>query len=295
MKKQATAAIFLALSLNALTVFGADDPTRLVPKPSCGTGWSIEGKPASYGKETLSDRIDGEAEIFFPYGFEYLAYGRYTKGDKAFDLDVYRMGSALDAFGMYANYRPDGADPLKVGTEGAVTGSQLFFYQDRYFVRLQSTGEGDAGKAALAVCAEAASRLLPKGEGAPREAQLLAIPEVEPGSVRYSATSLLGYDFLPRGLMADAVIAGQPARVFLLLAQTPSDAEKAFQSYRSYLQQSGGKVAKAGGGAALTGTDPLYGKAVFDQAGRYVYGFVRVNDVAAALPVLAKLRSRLGE
>jgi hypothetical protein len=276
-----------------LTSSAADNPTGPLPKPSCGAGWNIEGKPAVYGKDNLSDRIDGEAEIFFPYGFETLAYGRYIKGDKAFDLDVYRMGSPLDAFGMYANYRPDGADPLQIGTDAAVTPAQLFFYQGRYFVRLQSTGEGDAGKAALAACAETASRLLPKGEGAPKEAQLLAIPEVEQSSVRYSATSLLGYDFFPRGLMADATIAGEPARAFVVMTPSPSDAAKAVQSYRSYLQE-GGSVLTTEPGGAVSGVDPLYGKALFDQKGSYVFGFVRLKEVAAAAPALAKLRSRLG-
>jgi hypothetical protein len=277
-----------------LTSSAADNPTALLPKPSCGAGWNIEGKAAFYGKDNLSDRIDGEAEIFFPYGFENLAYGRYTKGDKAFDLDVYRMGSPLDAFGMYANYRPDGADPLQIGTDSAVTPSQLFFYQGRYFVRLQSTGEGDAGKAALTACAEAASTLLPKGEGAPKEAQLLAIPEVEQGSIRYSATSLLGYDFFPRGLMADATIAGEPARAFVVMTSSPSDAAKAVQRYRSYLQEGGSALSTEPGGA-VSGVDPLYGKALFDQRGSYVVGFVRLKEVAAAAPALAKLRSRLGQ
>ena len=288
--------LLLGLSLWALSVSAAGtDPPRLLPVPSCGTGWSLDGKITFYDRETLSDRINGEAELYFPYGFELLAYGRYAEGDKGFDLDVYRMGSLLDAFGMYANYRPKGADPVPTGAEGAVTPAQLFFYQDRYFVRLQSTGTAAAGKTALVTCAQAVSRLLPAGPGKPSEKDLLAIPEVVKGSVQYSATSLLGYDFFRRGMMADAVIDGESARVFVVLEGTAADAANSFKAYRVYLQANGGVVQPStnSGGGALTGVDPLYGRVLADQAGRCVFGMVRVKDAAAALPVMEKLRQRV--
>jgi hypothetical protein len=287
--------MLLVLSLPAPPVFAGEDPARLLPLPSCGPGWPMDGKAAVYDRETLSDHIDGEAELFLPYGFESLAYARYAQGANSFDLDVYRLGSQLDAFGMFASYRPDEADRIATGAEGAVTPTQLFFYQDRYFVRLQSTGHTDPGKAALTACSRAVSRLLPAAGQAPKELALLAIPEVVKESVRYSSTSLLGYDFLPRGMMADALISGEQARVFVVLAESTVDAAKALQSYRSYLQESKGEVRSAGSGAgsALTGIDPLYGRVLFQQTGRYLFGMARVKDAAAALPVMEKLRTNL--
>jgi hypothetical protein len=286
--------ILLLMILAPLAARGGEGPTASLPVPSCGAGWSLDGKALRYDKETLSDRIDGEAELFFPYGFESLDYARYARGEDAFDLDVYRMGSTLDAFGMYASYRPDGSEPLRAGVEGAVTASQLFFYQGRYFVRLQSTGTADAGKEALANCAEAVSRLLPSGSTPPKELELVAIPEVARGSVRYNATSLLGYDFFPRGMTADASIAGTPVRLFLLLAANPAEAARSLAAYRDYLKVNGAEVRVAGpGSTALSGVDPLYGRVLAEQSGRYLFGLARVKDPAAAAPVMEKLRSRL--
>ncbi len=288
--------LLVALLLRALTASAAgSDPLRFLPVPSCGAGWALDGKVALYDRETLSDRIDGEAELFFPYGFELLSYGRYTQGEKGFDLDVYRMGSPLDAFGMYANYRPSGAEPVPTGVEGAVTPAQLFFYQDRYFVRLQSTGSADTGKTALAACAEAMSRLLPAGTGKPAELDLLAIPEVEKGSERYVASSLLGYDFFRRGLIADTVIAGAPARVFVVLEGSDAEAARDLAAYRAYLRENGGEAHPIGGSGRemLSGVDPLYGRVLAQRVGRYVFGMARVKDAAAALPVMEKLRQRL--
>ena len=52
-----------------------------------------------------------------------------------------RMGSLLDAFGIYANYRRADYKSVKIGEERvSYHPTQLMFYQDRYFVRLQVTG-----------------------------------------------------------------------------------------------------------------------------------------------------------
>ena len=267
----------------------------ILPQPMCGPGWTLEGKIARYDQDTLSDRIDGEAELYFPYGFQFLASGRYTRQDQSFDLDVFRMGSLLDAFGVYANYRPKGAEPVPAVTEGGVTPDQLFFYQERYFIRLQSTGNREAGKGALVACAQAVSRLLPAGVGMPPEIDFLAIPEVLPRSVLYNATSLLGYDFLHRGMMADAVIGGETVRLFISLENSNLEAEKSFLAYRNYLQTngSGSRPVTTSSNRAVVGVDPLYGTAVVDVLGRYVFGMVRVKDTAAALPVMEKMRRKL--
>ncbi len=80
----------------------------IMPVPACAEGWTLDGKVTFYDKETLFDRIDGESELYFPYGFQMLAYARYQNRQNpmiAIDADVYKMGSLLDAFGIFANYR----------------------------------------------------------------------------------------------------------------------------------------------------------------------------------------------
>ncbi|MBJ6723449.1 DUF6599 family protein [Geomesophilobacter sediminis] len=289
--------LLLLLLLMVPALAAAAGPTELLPVPECGPDWKLDGKTAAYDKENLSEHIDGEAELFFPYGFEFMACARFKKGTRSFDLEVYRMGSPLDAYGMFANYRPGEAAPISTGTEGAVSDAQLFFYQDRYFVRLQSTGNPDAGKSALSACAQAVAKRLPMGGEPPRELQLLAIPEVVAGSVRYSATSLLGYDFFPKGMMADALVEKEPARVFVLFCATPEAAAQALSAYRGYLRQNGIEppVEEEEGAKELPliTLDPLYGRVLVQQAGRYLVGIARVKDASAGLPVLEKLRTKV--
>lgn len=291
--------LLLAALLCASPGRAADNEmAKILPVPACGAGWPMDGKVALFDKETLSDRIDGEAELYFPYGFDLLAAAHYAREGNpqlAFDADVYRMGSLLDAFGMYANYRHADDDDAGVGAEGAVSPSQLFFYQGRYFVRLQATGSANPERAAFIACARAIARALPPGTAKPAELDAFLIPGVERKSVRYVAQSLLGYDFFRRGLMADALLKGEPVQLFLMPEDSPERARTAFEQYRAYLKGAGEEPKGSGtpDRPVLTGTDPLYGTVVVTRSGRFVAGAVRVKDAAVARQLVEQLRARV--
>ena len=242
----------------------AGDMEDLLPPLSCGAGWKIEGKPLFYDQDTLSDRIDGEAELYFPYGFDRMAAARYVSDKNAgagLDVEIYRLGSLLDAFGMYANYRQKAGRTLQFGAGATVSASLLFLYQGRHFVHIQVTGVADAHPDTLAECGRAVTSRLPGSNIRPPELSIFERPEVVKGTDRYLPQSLLGYDFLNKGLMADAVVQGTNLQIFLLVGTTAESASTAFDRYRSQLAQvklePGGKRA-----VFLEGVDPLYGPVI---------------------------------
>jgi len=272
---------------------------KALPAQACAEGWVMDGKVALFDKDGLFDRVNGESELYFPYGFEVLAYARYENKKNrsmAVDADVYTMGSLLDAFGMYANYRRKDAAEAGVGVEGTVTPSQLLFYQDRYLVRLQVTGATTIDQAVLRACAGAIAKNLPPSSGRPKELDAFMVPAVVKKSERYVAQSLLGYDFFHAGLIADAIVNGVPVQVFLIPERSRDAARKTFDQYRTYLNQSGSdaRVTEAKGRILLEAIDPLYGTVLVEQAGRHLIGAVRVNDGRAAKQLIEQLRSRVG-
>ena len=113
----------------AVPAFAADTALDAVlPAPACAEGWTLQEKVTFYDKETLFDRIDGEAELYFPYGFTRLAYARYSnrQDDRTvIEADVYEMGSLLDAFGIYATYRRKDEADIAIGVEGTISPAQL--------------------------------------------------------------------------------------------------------------------------------------------------------------------------
>jgi Family of unknown function (DUF6599) len=270
---------------------------KLLPTPACTDGWVMDGKETLYDKDSLFDRINGESELYFPYGFEKLAYARYeSRKDRsiALDADVYAMGSLLDAFGMFANYRRKNSTGAAIGTDGTITSSQMLFYQDRYLVRLQVTGATTIGQDVLLACGRAIAQNLPQSTARPKELNAFMVPAVVKKSERYIASSLLGYEFFRRGLIADAVLGKDEVQVFVVLETTADSAHAAFDRYQTYLKTGGSsvRVAESSGRMSLEAVDPLYGAVIVQQTGRFLAGAVRVKDRPAAKQLVEQVLAR---
>jgi hypothetical protein len=292
--------VVLLLIHITFTVARADEGGgNILPLPECGKGWMLDGKVTTYGPDDLYNYIDGEAELFIPYGFSVLATAAYQKGGgegTAIVADVYKMGSLLEAFGMYAYYRNPDAEQTRTGAEGFVEESQLMFYQDRYFVRLNASGNGNPEKSAFLSCASAVIQKLPGPGKAPEELDILKTAPIVPRSERYIAKSVLGYGFFLRGLTADTTVGAADAKVFVVFLDTPKAAGEALEAYIRSLKQAGRdpKVTGTGTQVTLETQDPLYKGVTVRQAGRYLVGVARCDDRAAALTIIQKIQSKAG-
>jgi len=280
--------------------FAADGAMEsLLPTHSCAEGWVVNDKASLFNKETLFDHINGEAELYFPYGFDMLATATYMnrKNSEVWIVaDVYRMASLLDAFGIYSNYRKADAVNVKVGAEGFVSSSQLMFYQDRYFVRLQITGATSLGQDIFLACARSVSDKLPFNVRPPGELDAMKIPGIVPKTERYIAKSLLGYAFFRRGIIADALLKGERVQVFLVPEDSASAAREAIDRYLSYLKAEGKNIQlrEERDYVSFMAFDPLYGGVLVQQSGRYIIGAARLKVPSSATKLIEQLRERLG-
>jgi len=75
----ATVAVLLMITTFTSVPVFADSSSleKILPAPSCAVGWGLGDKISLYTKDNLFDRIDGEAEMYFPYGFDLMASARY--------------------------------------------------------------------------------------------------------------------------------------------------------------------------------------------------------------------------
>ncbi len=281
-------------------IFAADGSMEnLLPARGCAQGWDLKDKVALFDKDTLFDHINGEAELYFPYGFDMLATATYVNRENSevwIVADVYRMASPLDAFGIYSNYRKADAASVTVGSEGFVSPSQLMFCQDRYFVRLQVTGATGLGQDVFLACARTVSEKLPFNARPIGELDALKMPGIVPKTDRYIAKSLLGYAFFRRGIIADAILPGERFQIFLVPEDSVSAAREAFDQYRSYLTAEGKDIQPQGerNYVSIAAVDPLYGEVLVEQSGHYVIGAVRLRKSSSAKKIIEQLRERLG-
>jgi hypothetical protein len=270
----------------------------VLPASGFAGEWTIDGNVELYDKDTLFNHINGEAELYFPYGFAALASANYINKknpELSIVADVYQVASVLDAFGIYSNYRKSNNLPVSVGADGFASSSQLMFYQDKYFVRLQVSGETSLPEDILLVCARSISRNLPAGAGPPREMDVLKIPALIPKSERYLAKSLLGYAFFHRGLIADVQVQEEKMQIFAIPEDTPAEARRTFDQYYAYLQAERRSIRLTGDDArgVIIAVDPLYGGVQVMHYGRYVAGVVRIKNNAIGEKIMEQLSRQI--
>ena len=254
---------------------------KMLPSTDFSKDWAPDGKAAVYTKDTLYTYIDGEAELYMPYGFSTLISALYTKqgnSGAALVVDIFQMGSLIDAFGIYSYYRNPNAEKINIGGGGFIDESQLMFYKDRYFVRLSASGDNPERNVFIS-CAEAIAKRIPGTSALPDELALLKVPGIVPGSEKYTAQSVLGYAFFKKGLTADGILSGQPIKAFVILDKSVKDATNTFNKYFAYLKEKRGnpKLNKSANSVKLVGRDPLYKGVTVHRSGRYIFGITNLN------------------
>ncbi|MBN1413935.1 MAG: hypothetical protein JW973_02440 [Bacteroidales bacterium] len=207
------------------------------------SGWTMAEKKLIDSREALYDYIDGGAELYISYGFKCAITCRYTKeGQPEVTAEIFDMGSAPDAFGVYSQTRDKEEKDYGQGSY-YINGAQ-FFWKDKYWVSLvtgETTEEAEQLLHALAGFID--EHLKNTGE---QPAILSALPAegLVPGGYLYfhHYIWLNSYYFIASenilGVNDDtpAVLAkyGPPEkRLYLLLIQYP-DTVKAEQAFASF-------------------------------------------------------------
>jgi hypothetical protein len=255
-----------------------------LPTPGFAEGWQVDETVRTFDQDTIFEHINGEAELYFPYGFEQAATVTYVSkpsGTESIQADLYQMGSLLDAFGIYSNYRYPDSEFVELGGEGFRNPYQLLFYQDRYFIRLSAFGDPAQTGDALQACAQAIAARLPGPGQQPTELSYLNVEGANPSAVQYIAESLLGYAFFPKGVITEVDTAGGKARVFAVLTDSEPEAAAALDAYLKHLAENDATHERDVARDRIITRDPLHKDLTIQQTGRFLVGACNLPDMEA--------------
>jgi hypothetical protein len=289
---------FFAVDTYALPV---DIPVEnVLPATGFSEGWVAEGKVKTFNQDDLYKHINGEAELYFPYGFEILGSAIYVNKDnpnKALAVDVYKMGSPLDAFGIFSRYRDPDAAEAKMGNGSFINDSQLMFYKGRFFVQLAASGSMTPERNVYTDCAREILKNITGESLRPKELDFLSIPALIPQTEMYISQSVLGYAFFKKGLTARANIDGESARIFVVFNESEKDALDTIARYIDYLKKAGvePQFRKNTKDISLLALDPLYKGFVIRQSGRYLIGVTNLTDPARGITFIDQIQLRINE
>lgn len=318
-------ALFLAGSICGMprpcvsgSALGAAEPAGipphlapLLPTPAQLRGWTIDEGPVAYTPENLYEILDGGAERYLGYGFRALAHARYclrSASQACVTLDIFDMGSALGAFGIYRSALTSSAVQRPWGAEGSRNGTLASGWKDAIFVHAEADDDRPALIALLESLTAAALAAGPPGSsgsegGAPsthgRDLPAILDPLPEDGRVplseRYVAGDLLGFSFLPGGVLAEYELGDARAELFFSDTGSDSAAIAALDRLRAHHGKRGSLVRGLpdGVGPGLRYHDAVQGSGTIAAHGRYVTGVHGALPYPEQEKLLAQLHERL--
>lgn len=251
------------------------------------SGWALRGDLNRFAPDTLYKAINGEADLFLPYGLKYALFQNY--GNEAtgqlINAELYHMGSALDAFGIYSVSRSPSAKRADIGDFAGMGSTQLVFCKGEFFVRL-TAAKRDGAVDALTSVATGIATDLPESEPVKVPAYI-DLPEVDKNIVKFIGKGALDIKGFDRVLVADAAVGETKAKVFVAPADTVAKRAAFLGILRKYAIDKGAEVQKVNG--RLQANIPNKGWLAVAENDVGVVGVMGLDSVESELPLLQEL------
>jgi len=211
-----------------------------------------------FNAETLSDKIDGKAELYLASGFQEMAVQAFTantgKDGPAVRVEVflYAMGSPDNAFAVFSGQRRAGGDPLTITANAYATENALFFAKDRYYAEFIADQAGPAVRPILAGMAQSLAAALPTesgGSGGPGKSGVASDSALFPkgglqkDTIQLAVSDALGMAGLENVYTAQYTLQKGEAAAFLAVRQSPQAASEQAKAYAAFLASMGFKEA----------------------------------------------------
>jgi len=254
----------------------------LLPKKDLPEEWAMVESPQTYTKKTLFERIDGQAELFFKYGFQKSVFAIYQSRksrEDQIEVDIYDMRNVLQAFGVFSRFRNEDR-PGGFGLDSSLDDHSALFYQGKYFVILYAP---EPNQEILRQFCKLISLKISDPSPPPREISYFPKNGLKPGSIQYFPEGLLGHQFLKGGFQgtyvekAEVKDKDKTLKLFLAIFQNSQKANNALKDFKDDLSKKG-KVSSGNiiefETRALKGEDPYQGKVMVVQKGFYLLGVV---------------------
>lgn len=269
---------------------GAVALESLLPKDP-PKGWVLIERPRLFTRKTLFEHLDGQAELYFKYGYQksiFAIYQHQEKSEDQIEIDIYDMGNILQAFGMFSRLRSEDRSG-GIGLDSSFDNRSILFYKGKYFVMLYGTESDPSTMKELAVLI---SSRISDASPIPKEIHFFPSRGLKPGSIQYFSEGLLGHRFLKRGFQATYRGGAKEFHLFLGQFKNSGEARAALKIYKDYLTQKGkiqSEIRDGFGPHALRGEDPYQGNVLVVQKGFYLVGMVGFENEKEADDCLSEM------
>lgn len=193
-------------------------------------GWKPVSDVTVYSPDNLYEYINGAADQYLDYGFVLLHTRDLDGGAVQVALDIYDMGSRLNAFGIYKTERPANQERLAIGTEAVISPPyQCILLKDNYYVKV-NVFEGEITRETGKQLLKSVTEALPGKAGFPTELELLPDEGKIPDSESFAKNNYLGLTELTNCVYAAYKDGEKKFQYFILLPTNDEDLEEKWNS-----------------------------------------------------------------
>jgi hypothetical protein len=287
-------------------VLATDDISPVAP-PTSGEkslislppGQSPLSPPETFDAATLSDKIDGKAELYLSAGFVRLYSQRFkaeTAGEVWMEVFVYEMQTPQNAFSVFSAQRRDDAQTLNIAPYAYQTPNALFFVHGPFYVEVVASDISDTIIQPMIAFAETFIANHPIQAQSIGEKELFPKKGLIETSISLISADAFGYERFDQIFTAVYKLQDSELMAYYSRRKTPRDAEELASSYRDFLIAFGGKT--AGSDLAIKSAKMIHILDTYEivfSHGPYLAGVREAADQASAQELAIQLFNRIKE
>lgn len=212
---------------------GKDATSPAPAPPDLLSPWPAGLRPMSnaetFTPETLSDKINGKAELYLSAGFVALSCQRVALActpDAWMEMFVFDMGRPTNAFSVFSSQRRPGGQDQAVGDYSYRAGNQLCLVHGPYYIEIVAAEDRDPTLAAAINVARAfvAATTVVRHADVSRDQALFPPDGLIADSVMLLSADVFGFDQLKHVFVARYNDGEDEATLFLTRRENPADA-----------------------------------------------------------------------
>lgn len=255
--------------------------------------------PELFDSESLSDKIDGKAELYLSSGFRLLQTQRFkSKSEPNLWLEVfiYDMGTGQNAFSVYSAQRREDSRSPELTQYSYMTDNALFLVHGVYYLEIIASEASETILQPMKLLAQAFIGNTAAETTAISEKDLFPKLDLVKDSIALIASDAFGFERLDQVFTAAYKIGDAEAMAFLSNRKTTKEARELAAAYQEFLIAFGGRNVETDlpiEGAVMVEILETY--EVIFSCGPYFAGVRELEDKQLARELAIRLFEKLKE
>lgn len=210
-------------------------------------GWERVDDILEFTPENLYEHINGNAELYLAYDVVKLTFASYANSADAsefFDIFVYDMGSAVNAYGIFTIERFDGEPSVDLGRMAYQSNGNIFIWKGSYYIQIiASDATEKLRETGMRMARNITDALVDNEE---KVWGLIALPSenLVPHSIKYFRVDAMGLDFMNNTYTAEYQNDDARLRMFVSPQTDVTAAKSLIDQYMAYVNQYGKGIEK---------------------------------------------------